>query len=198
MSLFAQTHNSLVFKRRTRVLSEKLAALMPDNARLLDIGCGDGTINKLISQFRPDLTISGTDLIVRPETHIPVEQFDGITLPYGDNSVDTTLFVDVLHHTDDPEILLKEAARVSRRYVIIKDHRRDGFLAGPTLRFMDWVGKKPHGIPLPYNYWSEEQWRAAFSNSAWKLKSGLPTSVFIRRPRPGSSTGRSTSSPRSK
>ena len=24
---------------------------------------------------------------------------------------------------------------------------------------MDWIGNRPHGIVLPFNYWSEAQWR---------------------------------------
>src|SRR5262249_2609525 len=83
------------------------------------------------------------------------------------------LFVDVLHHTDDPTILLREAARVARRAILIKDHTRDGLLAGPTLRFMDYVGNAHHGVALPYNYWPRRRWHDAFralrlAVRAWK------------------------------
>ncbi len=27
---------------------------------------------------------------------------------------------------------------------------------------MDWVGNAPHGVALPYNYWSERRWLEAF------------------------------------
>jgi hypothetical protein len=59
-------------------------------------------------------------------------------------------------------VLLREARRVARRSVLIKDHALNGFLAYPTLRFMDWVGNAPHGVVLPYNYWAEAQWQRAF------------------------------------
>ena len=36
-----------------------------------------------------------------------------------------------------------------------------GFLAGPTLRFMDWIGNARHGVALPYNYWSAQEWTLA-------------------------------------
>ena len=178
MSLLGRAHGELVFQRRTRVLSERLARLLPDGASVLDVGCGDGLIDKLIGSTRPDLRITGTDLIVRPQTHVPVTPFDGKTLPYEDDSVDVVMFVDVLHHTDDPEILLREARRVARRAVVLKDHTRDGLFAGLTLRFMDWVGNAPHGIPLPYNYWPERRWRAAFGEiglepAVWLGKLGL-------------------------
>ncbi len=178
MRLLAELHGALVFDRRTQVLSERLAALLPENARVLDVGCGDGLIDHLIAERRPDVTITGVDLIVRPETHIPVTPFDGTRIPFDAGAFDVVMFVDVLHHTEDPAILLAEACRVASRAVVLKDHTRDGLLAGPTLRFMDWVGNAPHGIPLPYNYWPEQRWREAFAGlgltpEVWLNKLGL-------------------------
>jgi hypothetical protein len=60
-------------------------------------------------------------------------------------------------------VLLREAARVARRAIVIKDHTLTGFLAGPTLRFMDWIGNARHGVELPYNYWTLKRWKAAFT-----------------------------------
>lgn len=162
MSIIAKVHGDYVFERRAHVLARQLADLLPAGATVLDVGCGDGRIDSLVKAMRPDVVIEGIDVLVRPETHIPVRPFDGRTIPFPDASFDSVVFVDVLHHTDDPAILLAEAARVARRAVVIKDHCRDGFLAGPTLRFMDWVGNARHGVALPYNYWPERRWRAAF------------------------------------
>jgi hypothetical protein len=27
---------------------------------------------------------------------------------------------------------------------------------------MDWVGNRPHGVVLPYQYWSEQRWLSAW------------------------------------
>jgi SAM-dependent methyltransferase len=153
-------HQRLVFGRRVRALADRLAGLIPTRARILDVGCGDGTIDSLIAAQRPDLSIEGIDVLVRPGAHIPVRPFDGATIPYPDASFEVVMFVDVLHHTLDPKVLLREAARVGKM-ILIKDHFREGLLAGPTLRFMDWVGNAHHGVTLPYNYWSRAQWTAA-------------------------------------
>lgn len=175
MSLLGDLHGEVVFQRRVRVLSAALSDLIPDAATVLDVGCGDGLIDRLIGERRPDLTISGVDVMVRPATHIPVEPFDGQTLPLGDGSLDVVMLVDVLHHADDPERLLGEALRVARAAVVVKDHTLDGVLAGPTLRFMDWVGNAPHGVALPYNYWPERRWREAFA------RLGVEPTVWIGR-----------------
>jgi hypothetical protein len=88
------------------------------------------------------------------------------------------MFVDVLHHTTEPAHLLTEAVRVARKAVVVKDHLCDGFLARPTLRFMDWVGNRGHDVALPYNYLSKETWRsiieaAGLDTSTWRESIGV-------------------------
>ena len=184
MAIFVdKLHGGYVHPRRARVLRDHLAPLMPSGASVLDVGCGDGLIASLISQQRPDVSISGVDVLVRPNTLIPVEAFDGLTLPYPDKSFDAVLFIDVLHHSNEPFTLLREAMRVARKFVIIKDHLRDGFLAGFTLRFMDYIGNARHSVALPYNYLARSQWLKAFSElglttSNWQTDLGLYSKPF--------------------
>ncbi len=169
MSIIEQIHGKYVFNRRVHLLSDHLANLLPQDAKLLDVGCGDGTITHLIEQKRSDIKAQGIDVLVRNQTHIPVTEFDGQVMPYSDSSFDVVMFVDVLHHTEDAMILLREALRVARKAIVIKDHTCDGFLADLTLRFMDKVGNERHGVVLPYNYWSEQQWFNAFDTLGLRI-----------------------------
>ena len=157
-------HGHYVHSRRVRVLCDHLSQLIPSNGRVLDVGCGDGLLASLILERRRDTEISGIDVLVREKTKIPVTGFNGSTIPFPDKSFDVVMFVDVLHHTDDPKLLLSEAKRVAAKAILIKDHRLNGFLARPTLRIMDWVSNAPHGVVLPYNYWSHQRWQEAFSS----------------------------------
>jgi SAM-dependent methyltransferase len=91
-----------------------------------------------------------------------VEIFDGSRIPFADTSFDAVLFSDVLHHTNDPAVLLREAWRVAGQCVLIKDHYRKGIAATQRLRFMDWVGNARFGVALPCNYWAESQWQKAW------------------------------------
>lgn len=160
-SLAGKLHDRLVLNRRATVLAKHLTALLPPSAHVLDIGCGDGIIDHLAQQMRPDVRIEGIDVLARPCGKIPVKLFDGATIPYRDASFDVAMFIDVLHHTVDPLPLLREAARVAY-IIIIKDHLREGFLSNATLRVMDWFGNAHNEVALTYNYWSDAQWSAAF------------------------------------
>jgi SAM-dependent methyltransferase len=129
-------------------------------------------------QLRSDLEITGIDVFVRPTTHIPVLPFDGHRIPFDDAEFDVVVFVDVLHHTEDPTELLGEAARVAPGAIVVKDHTADGMLARPTLRFMDWVGNAHHGVALPYNYWPTPRWQQAIADlglevEVWETRLGL-------------------------
>lgn len=158
-------HERGVKQRRVICLASWVSALLDAGDRsVLDVGSGDGQLAAAVQARRAGVQIRGIDLLVRPGTAIPVEPYDGTHFPLPDKSVDVALFVDVLHHTPDPLLLLREAVRVARRAVIIKDHRVSGLLARPTLRFMDGVGNARFGVALPYNYWTPDQWSAAFSS----------------------------------
>jgi SAM-dependent methyltransferase len=189
-SLVGRFHARAVFGRRVQVLAAHIASLVPRNARVVDVGCGDGSIAARVLQLRPDIEIVGIDVLVRPRTHIPVVRTEGDVIPYEDAAFDTVLLVDMLHHTLDPTRVLKEAARVSPGTVVVKDHLADGVLARPTLRLMDWVGNAHLGIEMPYEYWTEARWRQAFADAGlvpdvWRTALNLyppPASwVFDRR-----------------
>lgn len=173
-SMAGAVHARAILGRRVRVLAEHVAALLPGDARVLDVGCGDGQVASAIMRLRPDVAVRGIDVLVRPTAAIPVEAFDGARIPLPDAAVDAVTLVDVLHHTDDPAALLRECARVARRAVVVKDHLRDGVGAAAVLRAMDWVGNAPHGVRLPYNYLSRREWDAAFARAGLRVDTWVP------------------------
>jgi ubiquinone/menaquinone biosynthesis C-methylase UbiE len=150
--------------RRVSILAKHLASLVPETESLsgLDVGCGSGEIAESVRQLRSNVTFQGIDVLVRPQTRIPVRQFDGLNLPFSDNYFDFTMLVDVLHHADDATTLLAECVRVSRQFVLIKDHYCNSKWDDLRLRMMDWVGNRSYGVALPYNYLSTQQWEKLY------------------------------------
>ena len=163
MKFIDRYHGGYVHKRRVEVLRRLLSELIPSRSSVLDVGCGDGLLASLIMTNRQDVEFTGIDVLLREESHIPIAEFDGKHIPFPDKSRDFVMFVDVLHHTDDPMVLLREATRVARKGLLIKDHLLNGFLAGATLKFMDSIGNSRFGVALPNNYWRRNQWSEAFT-----------------------------------
>ena len=162
--MIGAAHGKLVYGRRIRVLARHLAELLPRDASVLDVGSGDGLLARRVMDVRPDLRIRGVDVLPRTASHIPVELFDGRTLPFRDRAFDVVMMVDVLHHVADQLRLLDEMVRVSRGTIVIKDHVVRGALARPTLALMDWVGNARYGVSLPYAYWTAEEWSGAYAS----------------------------------
>ncbi len=143
----------------------------------LDIGCGTGEVGKLIQDLRPSTQMLGTDVLVRSCAVIPVLEYDGELLPFEDRSFDFAMLIDVLHHTEDPLKIFKEALRVSRSFVLVKDHYCQNSFDRVLLRFMDWVGNRAHDVEMPFNYLSRQEWRQ-LADSA-----GVESSMLVEKPK---------------
>jgi len=178
MTVLERIHGDYVLQRRVNRLAGLMAKLLPWEASVLDVGCGDGLVARAVMDQRPDVMVRGIDVLVREQTHIPVEPFNGREIPAESGSYDIVMFIDVLHHVENPLVLLTEAVRVARQGLLIKDHTKNGLLASPTLRFMDWVGNARHGVALPYNYWPRKKWHEAIESlglaiAEWRSDLGL-------------------------
>ena len=110
----------IVYKRN---VAKYIAGMCQDQNTALDIGVGTGFLSKQINIYHPSLKITGIDIDDKTGGDHPVIIYDGNKIPFPDNSFDVVYCIDVLHHTKDILAVIKEIARVSKRYVIIKDHR---------------------------------------------------------------------------
>jgi ubiquinone/menaquinone biosynthesis C-methylase UbiE len=163
LDILNRIHGGYIYQRRVRVLVELLAARLPPAAEVLDVGTGDGLIAHLIESKRPDIRIRGIEVFLRKDPFIEVDRYDGLRIPFADATFDVVMLIDVLHHSADPLALLREATRVSRRSILVKDHNANGPFGRALLRLMDWVGGARHGFALPYNYLGTKEWAEATS-----------------------------------
>lgn len=162
VSSVGRLHRKFVKPKQSDRVVDILVELLPEQGRVLDVGCGTGKISRLIQERNPKLSVEGIDVLVQTKAEVDVKQFDGANIPFNDGVFEAVIFVDVLHHTNNHAQLLKEALRVSKSDVIVKDHICNGRIAFGILAFMDWVGNSSLGIHSVHSYLSKEQWTRLF------------------------------------
>lgn len=98
---------------------------------------------------------------------------DPLTLPAEDDAYDSVLLLFVLHHIErweDQERLVREAARVARRRVVIME---DTPLSRTDRVFnvaWDWLLNLRHGVPKPFTFRDVEGWREVFGRAGLRVR----------------------------
>jgi 2-polyprenyl-3-methyl-5-hydroxy-6-metoxy-1,4-benzoquinol methylase len=151
----------LLFPMRRRNLTRLLTPYLGRGETILDVGSSCGRLAKQLMDTAK-CYIEGIDVCLQPHACIPVRQYDGHRFPFEADSFDGVMMVDMLHHTAHPEQILREAKRVARHYIIIKDHYWDTPIDLLGLKVADYIGNAPYGINLPYNYLKLSAWMQLF------------------------------------
>lgn len=148
----------ITFPLRWKYLTNHLSPYLQNLTNVLDLGASCGRLTKKLSEKLPHIDFVGIDTHVQSKTYIPISEYDGKKIPYPDNSFDCVMMVDVVHHIEHPEIILEEVKRVSKKYILIKDHYWNNKFDLSLLKFSDYIGNKPYGVNLPYNFFRVSQW----------------------------------------
>lgn len=152
-----------------RKVAYYLVSLCDEGSFVLDVGCDDGSIPFMMMKEKPTLKIVGIDIQEKRRSKIPRLLYNGRKISYPDNHFDIVMAVDVLHHTSDIPALLKEMTRVSKKYVIIKDHVVTGFFSRCGISFTDFITNATWGIKCVYNFPSEAEWKSYFGKAGLQL-----------------------------
>ena len=102
----------------------KAALSLVDYGNVLDLGSGDGLMLSLLKDKGIEgrgLDISDQGVAKANSKGLITEVFDfgSKPLPFADNSFDSVLMLDILEHLYDPLTVLREAARVSKKSVVV-------------------------------------------------------------------------------
>ena len=157
-----------VYERRQRALLRLIGGCLTSGESLLDIGCGSGTLSGALAR-ECGLEARGLETHPRKQCVIPVDPYDGETIPHDDNSFDNVLLADVLHHEEQPLRLLEEACRVAAKSVIVKDHKTGPILAWPRISLIDWAANAGYGVRCLYRYPDLREWHDLFQKSGLSI-----------------------------
>lgn len=133
---------------------QALARLVPEGSRVLDLGCGDGSMLDYLQRERGcsgyGIEISDANVLACVRRGVNVIQLnldEGLAM-FGDASFDVVLQIDTLQHLRNAEVMLRETARVGRT----------GIVAFPN--FAHWPnrlsvlrGRMPVTRRLPYQWY---------------------------------------------
>ena len=133
---------------------QAIARLVPQGARVLDLGCGDGALLDLLQRTRGcsgyGVEIDDANVLACVQRGVDVIQLnldEGLAM-FGDNSFDVVLQIDTLQHLRNAETMLRETARVGK----------SGIVAFPN--FAHWPnrlsvlrGRMPVTRRLPYQWY---------------------------------------------
>ena len=120
IALELMVHSTAGAMFRARIKVDRILRLIPANSTVLDIGTGNGALAHLLTEAGHTLTtLDVVDKCIFAEQRPLL--FDGRALPVRSDSHDVVLLITVLHHTRHQEELLREAARVGRKVIVMED-----------------------------------------------------------------------------
>ena len=113
---------------------DRLAARLPSKGRVLDVGCGVGSLDYEIARSNRRLSVLGIDLssqsidAARRYNSLPNIEYECKPLESVEGEFDCIIFVDVFHHVppaEHPGLLTKSAMLLAAGgYLLIKDIER--------------------------------------------------------------------------
>ena len=153
--------------------------LEPDH-KILEIGSGPGSV---LAAFRAaGYQVGGLDIADSSyRDDLSPTLYDGQVMPYPDGAFDTAMLLTVLHHTPDPDAILREATRIAGRVIIIEDvfetaWQRKYTKVADSITNLEFFGH-------PHTNRSDAGWRETFGRLHLRLLHGEvhPFALFFRQ-----------------
>ena len=131
-----------------------IASLVPQGARVLDLGCGDGA---LLAHLQAERGCTGYGIefddanvlacVRRGVNVLQLNLEDGLAI-FEDNSFDVVLQIDTLQHLRNAEVMLRETARIGKQGIVAFPN----FAHWPN-RLSILQGRMPVTKRLPYQWY---------------------------------------------
>lgn len=166
----------------------------PKHRRMLDVGGGTGVIAEAVKELFCVDAVTSVDIEDRFLKTLSIETrtFDGMSLPFANDSFDCVVLNNVVHHVPQSARcdLLRECGRVAGAGPIyIKDHLTSSLLDNCRLTVLDLLGNLPFSGMVKAKYLRREDWDDLAARSGFRIdarsnaeyRSGLFGTLFPNR-----------------
>lgn len=145
-----------VLRKRSEIVFSRIWPYIQSSQSIVDIGSGTGDVASLIQHKGKKIVAVDVDDFHGPRL-IKTTIYDGKTLPFLSKQFDMALLLMVMHHTQDPSVVFKEASRVAKELVVIETSYSNGVDRFFTI-IADIIG----------NLRLDAQWQSYKSDHEWK------------------------------
>jgi ubiquinone/menaquinone biosynthesis C-methylase UbiE len=146
---------------RTDSILASFAPLIQPRSRILDIGAGKGLLaEEMARQFNAHVTL--VDIAKYNQSRLPLTVCDSRALAFANRSFDYALLSFVLHHSQNPNAILREALRVAHQVIVIENDV-PGIVRQWLTRIIDSYPALRYGTPLCHIAQSKDEWLKLFA-----------------------------------
>lgn len=159
-------HSSWAMRKRAAIKFNRLGNMIPEGARVLDIGTGNGALANAL--LEAGINITTVDVVDNCRfEQVKPQIITGGALPFADQSFDVVLIITVLHHTKDQSEILTEAKRVGKELIVMEDVYNTRFQRFMTYLFDSLINLEFWGHP--HSNRSDREWRQLFESKELDL-----------------------------
>lgn len=154
---------------------QQIKSYLNPGQKIIDIGAGKCVLTQLLQQKGYSviaLDVQNLSLVEEIEPLI----YNGEQIPFPDKSFDKALLLTVLHHTHNPQQILREASRVAREVIIIED-----IYTNTLNRYLTYFMDSLMNFEFsghPHNNKTDLQWQKLFKKLNLKIKDKKKHKVF--------------------
>jgi len=152
---------SKVYERAAQKMCFDCQDFIKKGSKILDLGCGTAIVGKTFQDFF-QAELFGVDVQDVRTVKIPFKLTDGKSLSFPENSFDVVLINYVLHHSEDPISVLKEAKRVARDKIVIYEDLPEDILSKLICQLHGISFDNFFGNPTKTSFKSEREWEKIF------------------------------------
>jgi SAM-dependent methyltransferase len=149
---------------------EFLWTQIPLAGEILDVGCGNGIFTHRLAA--KGASVTGLDLspqLLAGNSHARLIRGDATGLPFPSESFDISFEANLLHHVADRTGVIREMARVSRRYVVLLEPNRNN----PVMFGFGIVVKEERGLLVSTSDYLHDELKSAELRVISSLTTGL-------------------------